>query len=140
MIYEKTNKMYFLCRTGLMVKDNQVFYFIKAKVFFIYYLTTHTYWRSQEHTSRLSTHLYDHYILNFRSSFTRQRVQIMPNQTILVRKVNIHVYSMAVTSSTFCLFVLLLYIRPKSVHLTTHFSWTSLNKQLTSTSCTYFRL
>ena len=27
-----------------------------------------------------------------------------------------------------------------SVHLTTLFSWGSLNKQLTSTSCTYFRL
>ena len=28
----------------------------------------------------------------------------------------------------------------RSVHLTTLFSWASLNKQLTSTSCTYFRL
>ena len=27
-----------------------------------------------------------------------------------------------------------------SVHLTTHFSWTSLAKRLTSTLCTYFRL
>ena len=28
----------------------------------------------------------------------------------------------------------------RSVHLTTLFFWASLNKQLTSTSCTYFRL
>ena len=28
----------------------------------------------------------------------------------------------------------------RSVHLTKLFSWASLNKQLTSTSCTYFRL
>ena len=28
----------------------------------------------------------------------------------------------------------------QSVHLTTLFSWASLNKWLTSTSCTYFRL
>ena len=28
----------------------------------------------------------------------------------------------------------------QSVHLTTLFSWASLNKRLTSTSCTYFRL
>ena len=28
----------------------------------------------------------------------------------------------------------------QSVHLTHTFSWASLNKQLTSTSCTYFRL
>ena len=28
----------------------------------------------------------------------------------------------------------------RSVHLTTLFSWASLNKQLTSTSCTYFHL
>ena len=27
----------------------------------------------------------------------------------------------------------------RSVHLTTLFSWASLNKQLTSTSCSYFR-
>ena len=47
-----------------------------------------------------------------------------------------------------CLFVCFVALRPKStamviagrsVHLTT-FSWASLNKQLTSTSCTYFRL
>ena len=28
----------------------------------------------------------------------------------------------------------------RSVHVTTLFSWASLTKQLTSTSCTYFRL
>ena len=47
------------------------------------------------------------------------------------------------------LFVCLVALRPKStamviagrsVHLTTLFSSASLNKQLTSTSCTYFRL
>ena len=47
------------------------------------------------------------------------------------------------------LFVCFVALRPKStamviagqsVHLTTLFSWASLNKQLTSTSCTYFRL
>ena len=50
----------------------------------------------------------------------------------------------------FPLFVCFVALRPKStamviagrsVHLTTlFFFWTSLNKQLTSTSCTYFRL
>ena len=48
-----------------------------------------------------------------------------------------------------CLFVCFVALRPKStvmvmagwsVHLTTLFSWASLNKQLTSASCTYFRL
>ena len=48
-----------------------------------------------------------------------------------------------------CLFVCFVALRPKStakvmvgrsVHLTTLFSWASLNKPLTSTSCTYFRL
>ena len=47
------------------------------------------------------------------------------------------------------LFVCFVALRPKStamvmagqsVHLATLFSWASLNKQLTSTSCTYFRL
>ena len=51
-------------------------------------------------------------------------------------------------SSTFEPFVCLVALRPKStamvmagqsVHLTTLFSWASLNKQLTSTSSTYFR-
>ena len=49
------------------------------------------------------------------------------------------------TNTLFCLFVYFVALRPKStamvmagrsVHLTTLFSWTSLNKQLTSTSCT----
>ena len=31
-------------------------------------------------------------------------------------------------------------IAGRSVHLTSLFSWATLNKQLTSTSCTYFRL
>ena len=48
-----------------------------------------------------------------------------------------------------CLFVYFVALRPKStamvmarrsVHLTTLFSWASLNKQLTSTLCTYFGL
>ena len=48
-----------------------------------------------------------------------------------------------------CLFVCFAALSPKSaamvmagrsVHLTTLFSWASLNKQLTSTSCTHFRL
>ena len=48
-----------------------------------------------------------------------------------------------------CLFVCFVALRPKSTamvmagqsfHLTTLFSWASLKKQLTSTSCTYFRL
>ena len=47
------------------------------------------------------------------------------------------------------LFVCFVALRPKStamviagrsVHITTPFSWASLNKHLTSTSCTYFRL
>ena len=46
-------------------------------------------------------------------------------------------------------FVVVVALRPKStamimagqsVHLTTLFSWASLNKQLSCTSCTYFRL
>ena len=56
------------------------------------------------------------------------------------RPVNMHIV---------CLFVCFVALRPKStamviagqsVHLTTLFSWASLNKHLTSTSCTYFRL
>ena len=51
-------------------------------------------------------------------------------------------------SNFVCLFDLMLYmskstamvISGQSVHLTTLFSWASLTKRLTSTSCTYFRL
>ena len=52
-------------------------------------------------------------------------------------------------SGDICLFVCFVALRPKStamvmvgrsVHLTTRFSWASLIRQLTSTSCTYFRL
>ena len=52
-------------------------------------------------------------------------------------------------SRMICLFVCFVALRPKStamvmaerpVHITTLVSWASLNKQLTSTSCTYFRL
>ena len=48
-----------------------------------------------------------------------------------------------------CLFACFVALRPKStamvmagqsVHLTTLFSWACLNRQLTSTSCTYFCL
>ena len=44
-----------------------------------------------------------------------------------------------------CLFVALrpkstaMIIAGRSVHLTTLFSWASLNKRVTSNSCTYFR-
>ena len=56
--------------------------------------------------------------------------------------------SIALERSVFCLFVFVA-LRPKStamviagrsVHLTTLFSWASLNKRVTSNSCTYFRL
>ena len=52
-------------------------------------------------------------------------------------------------SGDICLFVCFVALRPKSiamvmvgrsVHLTTLFSWASLIRQLTSTSCAYFRL
>ena len=55
------------------------------------------------------------------------------------------VYYMSAT----ILFVCFVALRPKStamvmagrsVHITALFFWASLNKQLTSTSCTYFRL
>ena len=52
-------------------------------------------------------------------------------------------------SCLFCLFVCFVALRPKStamvmagrsVHITTLFSLASLNKRVTSNSCTYFRL
>ena len=50
-------------------------------------------------------------------------------------------------TGVYFLFVCFFALRPKSmimvgrsVHLTTLFSWASLNKRLTSTSCTYFPL
>ena len=73
-----------------MSKDNLVF-FIKVRVIFIYCLKTHKYWRSQKI-------IYQHicmtkYILTVWSRFTPQCVPSYTGQAILVRKVNIHAYS-----------------------------------------------
>ena len=68
---------------------------------------------------------------------------------VLVLKCLLRRKTLKILSDGLGLFVCFVALRPKStamvmagrsVHLTTLFSWASLNKQLTSTSCTYFLL
>ena len=53
-----------------------------------------------KNTYHLSTHLYDQIYFDRRVVSPLNTFQVIPGQTILVRKVNIHAYSMSVTSST----------------------------------------
>ena len=71
--------------------DNLVFNKSKSYLNLLY-----KYWRSQKaFSSFFSTNLYNQ-VLTVRASSTHQWVRVIPGQIVMVKQVNIHVYSIEV--------------------------------------------
>ena len=79
-----------------MLKDNRVFFFVFFLKSYLYLrLKTYKYWRSEKKIIYQRICM-TKYILTIWSSFTPQCVPSYTGQAILVRKINIHAYSMYV--------------------------------------------
>ena len=76
-------------------KITERFFLKKIRVIFIYCLKTYKYWRSQK-IYNLSTHLYDQIYFDRLVQFHPSMRSSYTGQAILVRKVNIQMYSMYV--------------------------------------------